>query len=171
MDRRAFLAGAAALLAAPLAAEAQPAGKVPRLGYLSALSGSDPQLHRSLDEFRQRLRELGYVEGQSLAIEYRWAEGKIERLPDLAAELVRLKVDVIVASGGLPVAQAAQGATKAIPIIVTGPADPVATGLVASLARPGGNITGLAIISHELVGKELELLREVVPKVSRVAVL
>jgi putative ABC transport system substrate-binding protein len=171
MDRRAFLAGAAALLAAPLAAEAQPAGKVPRLGYLSALSGSDPQLHRSLDEFRQRLRELGYVEGQSLAIEYRWAEGKIERLPDLAAELVRLKVDVIVASGGLPVAQAAQGATEAIPIIVTGPADPVATGLVASLARPGGNITGLAIISHELVGKELELLREVVPKVSRVAVL
>jgi putative ABC transport system substrate-binding protein len=171
MERRAFLAGAAALLAAPLAAEAQQAGKVPRLGYLSALSGSDPQLQRSLDEFRQRLRELGYVEGQSLAIEYRWAEGKIERLPDLAAELVRLKVDVIVASGGLPVAQAAQGATKTIPIIMTGPADPVATGLVASLARPGGNITGLAIISHELVGKELELLREVVPKVSRVAVL
>ena len=171
MDRRAFLAGSAALLAVPLAAKAQQAGKVPRLGYLSALSGSDPQLQRSLDEFRQRLHELGYVEGQSLAIEYRWAEGKIERLPDLAAELVRLKVDVIVASGGLPVAQAAQRATKAIPIIMTGPADPVATGLVASLARPGGNITGLAIISHELVGKELELLREVVPKVSRVAVL
>jgi putative ABC transport system substrate-binding protein len=171
MDRRAFLAGAAALLAAPRAAEAQQAGKVPQLGYLSALSGSDPQLQRSLDGLRQRLRELGYVEGQSLSIEYRWAEGKVEQLPHLAAELVRLKVDVIVASGGLPVAQAAQKATNTIPIIMTGPADPVATGLVASLARPGGNITGLAIISHELVGKELELLREVVPRVFRVAVL
>jgi putative ABC transport system substrate-binding protein len=172
MDRRAFLAGTGAvLLAAPLAAEAQPVGRVPRVGYLSALSRSGPQVQRSLDAFRQELRELGYVEGQSIAIEYRWAEGKVERLPDLAAELVRLKVDVIVASGGVPVAQAAQQATKAIPIIMTGPADPVAAGLVASLARPGGNITGLAIISHELVGKELELLREVVPKVSRVAVL
>jgi ABC-type uncharacterized transport system substrate-binding protein len=172
MDRRTFISSVTlGLLAAPLAAEAQPTGKVYRVGYLSALSGSGPQVQRPLDAFRQRLRELGYVEGQSIAIEYRWAEGKVERLPALAAELVRLKVDVIVASGGLPVAQAAQQAPKTIPIIMTGPADPVAAGLVASLARPGGNITGLAIISHELVGKELELLREVVPKVSRVAVL
>jgi len=172
VTRRAFLGTlASGLFAAPLAAWAQPTGEVYRVGYLSALSGSGPQIQRPLDAFRQRLRELGYVEGQSIAIEYRWAEGKVEGLPALAAELVRLKVDVIVASGGLPVAQAAQQATKTIPIIMTGPADPVAAGLVASLARPGGNITGLAIISHELVGKELELLREVVPKVSRVAVL
>jgi putative ABC transport system substrate-binding protein len=112
------------------------------------------------------------VEGQSVAIEYRFAETMAERLPDLAAELVRLKVDVIVTlGGGVPPAQAAQRATKAIPIIATGVADPVAAGLVASLARPGGNITGPAIISHELVGKELELLREIVPRVSRVAIL
>jgi putative ABC transport system substrate-binding protein len=154
-----------------LADEAQPAGMVPQVGYLSALSRSSPEVQRYLDAFRQELRELGYVEGQTIAIEYRWAEGRVEQLPDLAAELVRLKVNVLVASGGLPVAQAAQQPTTAIPIIMTGPADPVAAGLVASLARPGGNITGLAIISHELVGKELELLREVVPKVSRVAVL
>jgi putative ABC transport system substrate-binding protein len=159
------------LLAAPFAAGAQQMGKVPRVGHLSVLSGSDLQVQRNLDALRQGLRELGYVEGQSIAIDYRWAEGKVERLPDLAAELVRLKVDVIVASGGVPVAQAAQKATKAIPIVMTGPADPVADGLVASLARPGGNITGLAIVSHELVGKELELLREVLPKVFRVAVL
>src|SRR4030095_17233830 len=99
-------------------------------------------------------------------IEYRWAEGKSERLVELATELAWMKVDVIVATTGVPPAQAAQRATKTIPIIMTGPADPVVAGLVASLARPGGNITGLTIISHELVGKELELLREVVPKVS-----
>jgi putative tryptophan/tyrosine transport system substrate-binding protein len=143
---------------------------VPRVGYLSALSRSGPQVQHYLDVFRQELRDLGYVEGQTIAIEYRWAEGKVERLPDLAAELVRLSVDVIVASGAVPVAQAAQQATKAIPIIMTGPADPVEAKLIASLARPGGNITGMAIVSHELVGKELELLREVVPRVSRVAV-
>jgi putative ABC transport system substrate-binding protein len=172
MQRRTFMAlVSGGLLAAPLAAQAQPAGKVPRVGYLSVLSRSGPQVQRYLDAFLQELRELGYVEGQSIVIEYRWAEGKVERLPELAAELVRLKVDVLVASGGVPVAQAAQQATKAIPIIMTGPADPVSAGLVASLPRPGGNITGLAIISHELVGKELELLRELVPKVSRVAVL
>ena len=160
-----------ALLAAPFAVEAQPAGRVPRVGYLSPLSGSDPQVQRSLDVFRQALRELGHVEGQSVAIEYRFAEGKYERLPDLATELVHLKVDVIVATTGVPPVQAAQRATKTIPIIMIGPADPVAAGLVASLPRPGGNITGLAVISHELVGKELELLREVVPKVSTVGVL
>jgi putative ABC transport system substrate-binding protein len=172
VDRRRFLlTSLAGALATPLAAGAQQAEKLPRVGFLSAHSGSDPQVQRSLEAFRQGLRELRYVEGQSIAIEYRWAEGKVERLLELAMQLVRLKVDVIVASGGLPVAQAAHQATKTIPIIMTGPADPVAAGLVASLARPGGNITGLAIISHELVGKELELLREVVPKVSRVAVL
>jgi putative ABC transport system substrate-binding protein len=172
MDRRHFLlASLAGVLAAPLGAEAQQVGKVPRVGYLSPFSGSHPEIQRGLDVFRQALGELGYVEGRGVAIEYRFAEGKAERLPDLATELVRLKVDVIVTVGGVPPAQAAQRATKAIPIVATGTADPVAAGLVASLARPGGNITGPGIISHELVGKELELLREVVPKVSRVAVL
>jgi putative tryptophan/tyrosine transport system substrate-binding protein len=160
------------LTLAPLPPEAQTAGKVPRVGVLSLQSGSDPEVQRAVDVFQQALRELGHVEGQSVAVEYRFAEGMVERLPDLAAELVRLKVDVIVTfGGGVPPAQAAQRATKAIPIIATGVADPVAAGLVASLARPGGNITGPAIISHELVGKELELLREIVPRVSRVAIL
>jgi putative ABC transport system substrate-binding protein len=143
---------------------------VPRVGYLSQLSGSGSEGQRGTDAFRQALRELGYVEGQSVAIEYRFAEGKAERLPDLAAELVRLKVDVIVTIAGVPPAQAAQGATRMIPIVASGTADPVAAGLVASLARPGGNITGPAIISHELVGKELQLIRKVVPNLSRVAV-
>jgi putative ABC transport system substrate-binding protein len=171
MDRRRFLlTSLAGVLAAPLAVEAQQ-GTVPRVGWLSPFSGSDPQAHRSVDFFRQALRDLGHVEGQSFAIEYRWAEGKSERLLDLATELVRLKVAVIVASGGVPPAQAAQRATKAIPIVFTGPADPVAAGLVASLARPGGNITGSTLISDQLMGKGLELLREVVPNVTRVAVL
>jgi len=158
-------------LGGPLAAEAQPARRMPVVGYLSARSHSNPDVQRYLDVTRQELRSLGHVEGQTIAIEYRWADGKVERLPELAAELVGLQVDVIVASGGVPVAQAAKQATKAIPIIMTGPADPVADGLVASLARPGGNVTGFAIVSHELIGKELELLREAVPKVTRVAVL
>ena len=136
-------------LAWPFAVDAQPS-KVFRVGYLSALSGSDPEVRRGLEAFRQ---------------------GRRERSSGFAAELTRLKVDVLVASGGVPVARAAQQATKVIPIVMTGPADPVADGLIASLARPGGNITGLAIVSHELVGKELELLREVVPTLSRVAVL
>jgi putative tryptophan/tyrosine transport system substrate-binding protein len=172
MDRRAFLGAlAGSVLAAPLAAEAQRAGTVPRVGWLSLFSRSDPQFQRSVDLFRQTLRELGYVEGQSVAIEYRWAEGKSERLVELATELARMKVDVIVADGGVPPAQAAQRATKTIPIVFSGPADPVAAGLVASLARPGGNITGPTLLSEELVGKQLELLIEVVPKMSRVAVL
>jgi putative ABC transport system substrate-binding protein len=158
-----------ALLAAPLAAGAQRAGSVPRLGYLSAASSSDPRSQRSLDAFRQGLRDLGYLEGQSITIEYRWAEGKYERLPGLAAELVRLKVDVIV-TAIVPALQAAQHATKEIPIVMAVVVDPVTVGVV-SLARPGGNITGLSMIAPELVGKQLELLREVVPKVSRVAVL
>jgi putative ABC transport system substrate-binding protein len=171
-NRREFLSAAmASLLSVPLAAEGQHAWKVPRVGFLSAQSASDPQAQRALDVFRQSLRELGYMEGQSVAIEYRWAEGKPERLPELATELVRLKVDVIVTAGGVPPAQAAQRATKEIPIVATGAVDPVAAGLVTSLARPGGNITGLAQISDQLVGKELELLKEVAPKVTRVAVL
>jgi len=170
MNRRAFVSGLGAVLAAPLAAGAQQ-GTVPQVGWLSLFSGSDPQVHRGVDFFRQALRDLGHVEGQSVAIEYRWAEGKSERLLDLATELVRVKVAVIVANGGVPPAQAAQRATKTIPIVFAGPADPVAAGLVASLARPGGNITGPTLISDQLMGKGLELLREVVPNVTRVAVL
>jgi putative ABC transport system substrate-binding protein len=141
------------------------------VGRLSPFSDSDPQVRWGVDFFRQNLRDLGHVEGQSVAIEYRWAEGKSERLLHLATELVRLKVAVIVTSGGVPPAQAAQRATKTIPIVFSGPADPVAAGLVASLARPGGNITGPTFISDQLMGKGLELLREVVPQVTRVAVL
>jgi putative ABC transport system substrate-binding protein len=169
MDRRRFLLTAlVGVPVAPLAAGAQQ-GRVPRVGWLSLLSTSDAQ--GAIDIFRQTLRDLGYVEGQSVAMEYRWAEGNTERLFDLATELVRLKVAVIVAHGGVPPAQAAQRATKAIPIVFTGPADPVAAGLVDSLARPGGNITGPTLSSEQLMGKGLELLREVVPNVTRMAVL
>jgi putative ABC transport system substrate-binding protein len=169
IDRRAFIGLAAGgLLTAPRAAEAQQ-GKVPRVGWLSLFSSFDPQIRRGLDLFPQALRDLAHVEGQSVAIEYRWAEGKSERLLDLATELVRLKVAVIVAHGGVPAAQAAQRATKAIPIVFVGPADPVAAGLVAGLARPGGNITGPTLMSDRLTGKGLELLREVAPTVTRVA--
>jgi putative ABC transport system substrate-binding protein len=156
------------LLAIPLAAEAQAPAKVPRIGYLSPRSLADNA--SLLDSFRQGLRELGYVEGQNIAIEHRFAEGQPERLPALAAELVRLKVDVIVTTGP-PAPEAAKRATRTIPIVFAVAGDPVAEGLVASVARPGGNITGLASIAPEVVGKELELLKEVVPKVSRVAVL
>jgi putative ABC transport system substrate-binding protein len=169
MDRRVFIGTlTGGLLAAPLAAEAQQAGRVPRVGFLSAGSRSD-SVQRVVDEFRQGLRELGYVEGQTIAIEYRWAEGKEERLPDLASELVHLKVDVIVATIAAAV-RAAKHATKAIPIVMV-VNDPVAAGFVASVARPGGNITGLSMMSPEVVGKQLELLTQVVPKISRVAVL
>jgi putative ABC transport system substrate-binding protein len=162
----AALAAALALLAAPLAAPAQQSpGKTARIGLLFFVTSP------SLDEaFRQGLRELGYVEGQNIAIEYRSAEGKVERLPGLAAELVRLKVDVIVAASP-PATEAAKRATSTIPIVFTVSGDPVAEGLVASLARPGGNITGLATISPALVGKQLEMLKGVVPKASRMAIL
>jgi putative tryptophan/tyrosine transport system substrate-binding protein len=169
IDRRTFLGAlTSGLLAAPLAVEAQQAGKVPRVGVLSRGSRSDP-VPRAVDAVEQGLRELGYVEGQSIAIEYRFAEGKAERLPDLATELVRLRVDVIVATVAVAV-QAAKHATKAIPIVMV-VNDPVAAGFVASVARPGGNITGLSMMMPEVVAKQLELLREVVPKISRVAVL
>jgi ABC-type uncharacterized transport system substrate-binding protein len=172
VERRAFIGTlTGGLLTGPLAAEAQQAGKrVTLVGLLAPGSGSDPLFQPYVDVFRRGLRDIGYVEDQSIVLVYRWAEGKYERLPDLAAELVRLKVDVIVAVGTV-VAQAAKQATQTIPIVMTNVDDPVATGLVVSVARPGGNITGLSINSHELVGKQLGLLREVVPKVSRVAVL
>ncbi len=156
------------LLGAPLAAEAQAPAKVPRIGFLSSRSPTETAPY--LGVFRQGLRELGYVEGQNIAIEYRFAEGRPERLPALAAELVRLKVDVMVTTAS-PAPQAAKQATSTIPIVFAASGDPVSEGLVASLARPGGNITGLSSISPEVVGKQLELLKEVAPQVSRVAVL
>ncbi len=168
IDRRTFLAGAgAALLATPLVAEAQPAAKVARIGYLALNLAANPHV---LEPFRQGLRDLGYVEGSNVVIEYRDAEGKPERFPALAAELVALKVDVILV-GGTPQALAAKQATKTIPIVFTGTADPVGSGLVTSLARPGGNVTGSSNLAQELVGKCLEQLTQAVPGVSRVAVL
>jgi len=158
------------ILAAPVAAEAQQAGKISRIGFLSPSSPSDLRMQRFLEAFRHGLGELGYMEGQNIAIESRWAEGKYDRLPGLAAELVRLKVDVIVAAA-VPAIRAAKEATRTIPIVMSAVVDPVATGLVASLARPGGNITGLSTMAPALVGKQFEMLKEVVPKASRVAVL
>jgi putative tryptophan/tyrosine transport system substrate-binding protein len=152
----------------PPAAGAQPLARVVRIGFLGNASAFATPL---VEAFRQGLREQGWVEGQTIAIEFRWAEGELERLPDLAAELVRLKVDVIVTSGGTPVSLAVKQATDTIPIVMTVGADPVGTGLVASLARPGGNITGLTLFTPELEGKRLELLKELVPGISRVAVL
>jgi putative tryptophan/tyrosine transport system substrate-binding protein len=151
-------------------AEAQQPKKIHRIGYLS---NTDPvnESTRS-DAIRRALRELGYIEGQNIAIEYRYSEGKPDRAPELAAELVRLKVDSIVVSGGPVWVQAAKSATKTIPIIMVGSgADPVEAGLVASLARPGGNVTGITNLTAGLGGKRLELLKEAVPKVARVAVL
>ena len=168
MDRRTFLAGTGAvLLAAPLAVEGQQAVKVVRLGYLvGADLAASPHLH---DAFRQGLRDLGYVEGRNLVIEYRSAEGKFERFPALAAELVALKVDVIVAVNPRA-ALAAKQATRTLPIVFIGVGDPVTDGLVTSLARPGGNVTGLSLsAAPEIVGKRLELLTQAVPGVSRVA--
>jgi putative ABC transport system substrate-binding protein len=157
------------LFGVPLAAEAQPAGKVPRIGVLMP-DFPGPQSSRSIDAFRQGLRDLGYVEGQTITIESRWAEGRTERFSDLAVELVRLKPDVIVTSGA-PAVLAAKQATSTIPIVMAQINDPVGLGLVGSLARPAGNITGLANVHSELAGKQLELLKEAEPKVSRLAVL
>jgi putative ABC transport system substrate-binding protein len=167
MDRRIFLMTVAGLLAAPLAAEAQQAGKVYRIGVLTP-SANVPLA--TFDAFRQTLRELGYVEGRNIAIEWRFAEGRYERFPELARELVGIKVDVIVAVIAVA-AQAAKEATPTIPVVMVAVHDPVGSGLVASLARPGGNVTGLSFLSVELVAKQLELLKETVPSLSRVAVL
>jgi putative ABC transport system substrate-binding protein len=171
IDRRTFLAGSGAvLLGAPLVADAQPAGRVPRIGFLGTRAPSD--MSPQLDAFRQGLRELGRVEGQNIVIDYRFAEGRFDRLPDLAAELVRLKVDIIVTAGTSGVA-AARKATDTIPIVmIAGSADPVGLGFIASLARPGGNVTGLSFsVSSEIFGKGLQLLKETLPKVRRVAIL
>jgi ABC-type uncharacterized transport system substrate-binding protein len=171
MERRRFIEViAGGLLAVALAAEAQQAARIPRIGFLSPSSLSDPRTSRYFEALRQGLREQGYVEGQNIAIESRWAEGKYDRLPGLATELVRLRIAVIVTYGGVAT-QAAQQATGTIPIVMAVVQEPVSTGLVSSLARPGGNITGMSLMSPELVGKELEILKEIVPKVSRVALL
>jgi putative tryptophan/tyrosine transport system substrate-binding protein len=156
------------LLATPLATDAQQATKVHRIGLLR--SGSPTSDKHLLEAFRQGLRELDYVEGQNLVIEDRYAEGRDERLPDLATELVRLQVDVIVA-GRSNAIRAAQDATRTIPIVMAGTGDPVGQGFIASLAHPGGNITGLSALGAELPGKRLELLKETVPPSTRIAVL
>jgi putative ABC transport system substrate-binding protein len=166
-DRRRFVIGLGLLLASPAVAHARPVGKLPRVGYL--FYGS-PGPSREIDAFRQGLRELGYIEGQSVAVEYRFASGQVERYPELAAELVRLEVDVIVAPA-TPQALAAKQATRSIPIVFVLVADAVGAGLITNFARPGGNITGLTSSSAELGGKRLELLKQVVPNASRVAIL
>jgi putative ABC transport system substrate-binding protein len=170
MRKITVLALSTMLFALCAAAEAQQPKKVPRIGYLSV---SDAATDSARDTgIRSVLRDLGYIEGQNIAIEYRYSEGKPERAPELAAELVRLKVDVIVAAGGPTWVQAAKNATKTIPIVMVGlGADPVEAGLVESLAQPGGNVTGVTNLSRDLVGKRLELLKEAVPKIARVAVL
>jgi putative tryptophan/tyrosine transport system substrate-binding protein len=158
------------LLAVAVIALAQQSKKVSRIGYLS---NTDPANESTRAEaIRLALRERGHIEGQNIAIEYRYAEGKIDRFAELAAELVRLKVDIIVVAGGDLWVRAAKNATKTIPIVMMGPgSDPVEAGLIESLARPGGNVTGLTNLSTELGGKRLELLKEAVPKLARVAVL
>jgi putative ABC transport system substrate-binding protein len=167
MDRRTFIGTlAGGLLAAPLAAEAQQAGKLYRIGYLE----TGVVRPRPWEAFRERLRELGYVDGRTVAFEARWADGQLDRLPKLATELVQLKVDVVVTAGS-PAARAAKNATTSIPIVMATGGDPVGLGLVASLGRPGGNVTGLTTLSRELSGKRLETLSEAFPRGSRIAML
>jgi putative tryptophan/tyrosine transport system substrate-binding protein len=171
--RRAALTVVFALsfLAAPLAIEAQPARRVYRIAFLGSGSSTDGYSEAFREAFREGLRELGWVEGQNLVIDYHFANGKLDRLPALAAELVRLKVDVIVAAP-TPAVVAARNATHTIPIVMINVGDPVGLGLAASLARPGGNVTGSSFaVGVEVFGKELELLRETVPKARHVAVL
>jgi putative ABC transport system substrate-binding protein len=158
------------LLVVAVTAQAQQTKKVPRIGYLSV--GDGATMRPREEGIRLALRDLGYIEGQNIASEYRYSEGKPERAAELAAELVRLKVDIIVAAGGPTWVQAAKNATKRIPIVMVGlGADPVQAGLIESLARPGGNVTGVTNLGPELGGKRLELLKEAVPRIARVAVL
>jgi len=152
------------LLTAPLAAEAQPARKVPRIGFISDTPGP------YAEAFRQGLRERGYIEGETIAIEYRWAEGRHDRLPDLIAELVQLKVDVLIPVG-TQASRAAKQATSTIPIVMAQIGDPVGSGLVANLARPGGNLTGVSVLGPQISAKQLELLKQAVPTAYQVAVL
>ena len=170
MTKKIILLSLCSLLLAPcfaVEAQQQPI-KIPRIGFLAAVSLSANSAR--FGAFRQGLRDLGYVEGKNIVIEWRYAEGKPDRLPALAAELVRLKVDIIV-SGGSTATRPAKKATSTIPIVMAQDTDPVGSGFVASLARPGGNITGLATLAPELSGKQLELMKEIVPRLSRVAVL
>jgi putative tryptophan/tyrosine transport system substrate-binding protein len=167
MRRRAFALGVAGIVM-PVRGEAQPFAKVPRVGVFAVPSAA--LLSARIEGFRQGLRELGYVEGQNILVEYRMADGRLDRLPELAAELVRIKVDVIVTSGPAST-QSAKAATTTIPIVMAQDADPVGNGFVTSLARPGGNITGLSSLYTELSGKQLEILQAIVPRLSRIAVL
>jgi putative ABC transport system substrate-binding protein len=171
LSRTRLVAGTAVLLllGGPLAIQAQPAAKVFRVGLLGTVPLTNPGAARIWGGFFEGLRQLGYVEGQNLVFEQRYSEGKSERLPALAAELVQLKVDVIVAAAYTP--STAKNATSTIPIVMTNNGDPVGSGLVVSLARPGGNVTGLSVLSTDLVGKWLQLLKEAMPQLSRVAVL
>src|SRR5262245_31162177 len=168
MKRRAFITLVGGAVAWPLAAGAQQAGKVPTIGFLVA--GTPSSHGQWVAVCVQRLRELGWIEGRTIAIEYRWAEGRTERAAEIAAEFVRLKVDVSVTSATAVIVAAMQ-TTSVIPIVFAAAGDPVGTGLVASLARPGGNVTGLSIQQTDLAAKRLELLREVVPGLRRLAIL
>jgi putative ABC transport system substrate-binding protein len=164
-----LMALSGSLLAAPIVTEAQQVTRIPRVGYLSPLTAS-VDASRS-EAFRQGLRELGYTEGRNIAVEYRFADGNLDRLPALATELVALKVDVIIAAGGGLIGRAAKSATGTIPIVMTNVEDPVASGLVVSLARPGRNVTGLSALIPELSAKRLQIMKEMVSALPRVAVL
>jgi putative ABC transport system substrate-binding protein len=170
MNRRAFVTGLGAVLAGPLGAEAQQARKLPRVGFLSPGGLAEPRMRLYVEAFRQGLRDLGYVEDSSIAIEFRAADEDYQRLAALAADLARLNLNVIVVAT-VPAATAAKEATKSIPIVMAAIVDPVATGLVSNLRRPGENVTGLSMMAPELAGKQLELLKDIVPRASRVALL
>ena len=170
LSRRAAIATALALLGAPLAALAQPVSRKVRIGFLSGVASGPDSLRGMVDPFRQGLRELGYVEGQNLAIEFRWAEGKPERLPGLLAELIRLEPDVLVTTGPRP-PMLAKDATSTIPVVAVAVDDPVQMGLAASFARPGGNITGISAAFRGILAKRLQLLKDIVPKARGFAIL
>ena len=170
IDRRTWLVGSLVLLATPVVAKAQPPARLVRIGLLSGSTRTSPEASHIWAAFSQGLRELGYVEGQNVVIEGRFYGDNIDRLPSLAAELVRLSVDVIV-TGAPPAPEAARRATSTIPIVVANHPDPVGSGLVASLARPGANVTGLSLLSPDLRIKQLQLLKEAVPQLTSVAVL
>jgi len=167
MHRRTFLCGLTlGTLAAPLGAAAQPVGSIPRVGFVTLTGPPSP----FADAFRQGLHELGWIDGQNVLVQWRFAQGQERRIPSYLAEFVRLKVDVIVAGGGVPAARAAKQATNTIPIVFPAAADPVESGLVASLARPGGNVTGLSMLDPEVTAKRVQLLKDAFPKALRVAV-
>jgi len=170
MKRREFITLLGAVAAWPLGAHAQQPGRLPTIGFLGASWASQSGEGQRLVAFLEQLHELGWFEGRTLSIEYRWAEGRNERFTDIASEFVRLKVDIIV-TYSTPAVIAVKQVTSVIPIVFAGAADPVGTGLVASLARPGGNITGVSLQSIDIVGKRLELLRELAPGVQRIAIM